>query len=132
MRFALSMQVCFILLIFSSFCYLIFIHYISLLFWSRNSFSSSESESKPSLEILSKFVRIGLYSTGNKELSNYFGSKEIFFLVLEEMKTYKFEWNINQVVSGFDTYDLTFDLFKLEYVGDKKQETPSFYTKPGE
>jgi len=68
------------------------------------------------------------------EFSFSYRKFETFFIkmTLEEMKTYKFEWNINQVVSGFDTYDLTFDLFKLEYVGDKKQETPSFYTKPGE
>lgn len=68
------------------------------------------------------------------EFSFQYKKWEIFFIELELEATieYRMEWNIFQnPSSSFNIYDLTLDLFKLEYMDDKKWQVPSYYTKPG-
>ena len=78
------------------------------------------------------------FAIGNNtspEFSFQYRKFETFFvkMTLDASKTYIMDWGILQeIASPFPGFDLTFDLFKLEYVGDKRQDTPSFYTKPGE
>lgn len=78
------------------------------------------------------------FAIGNNtepEFSFQYRKFETFFMrvILDSSKTYIMNWAILQdIASPFPGFDLTFDLFKLEYIADKRQETPSFYTKPGE
>lgn len=69
------------------------------------------------------------------EFSFQYEKWEVFFVEMEldSTKTYILDWNILQGTNGaHPNFDVTFDLFQLEYVGDKRQDKPSFYTKPGE
>ena len=78
------------------------------------------------------------FAIGNNtepEFSFRYRRWEVFFIrvTLDANKTYIMNWGILQnIASPFPGFDLSFDLFKLEYVGDKRQDKPSFYTKPGE